>query len=196
VDILLGTQMIAKGLDFPGVTLAAVIDADISLHAPDFRAAERTFQLLTQVGGRAGRGGLAGEVIVQTMTPAAGPIQYAKKSDYDGFLEDEMAQRLEYGYPPHKHLIRHLFRGPNPEKVLFYAEQFAKALEEAHPGLIEMRGPAACPIEKIQDNYRFHIWYTCDRVTRVMPAVLRVRQTFPQDDEVVDILDSDPTETS
>lgn len=196
LDMLLGTQMIAKGLDFPGVTLAAVIDADISLHAPDFRAAERTFQLLTQVGGRAGRGGLAGEVIVQTMTPAAGPIQYAKKSDYDGFLEDEMAQRLEYGYPPHQHLIRHLFRGPNPEKVLFYAEQFAKALEEAHPGLVEMRGPAACPIEKIQGNYRFHIWYTCERVTRIMPAILKIRHAFPMDDEVVDLLDSDPTETS
>jgi primosomal protein N' (replication factor Y) len=196
LDMLLGTQMIAKGLDFPRVTLAAVIDADISLHAPDFRAAERTFQLLTQVGGRAGRGGLAGEVIIQTMTPAAGPIQYAKKGDYEGFLEDEMAQRLEYGYPPHKHLVRHLFRGPNPEKVLFYAEQFAKKLEEAHPGLIEMRGPAACPIEKIQDNYRFHIWYTCDRVTRIMPAILAVRRDFPQDDEVVDLLDSDPTETS
>ena len=196
LDMLLGTQMIAKGLDFPRVTLAAVIDADIALHAPDFRAAERTFQLLTQVAGRAGRGGIAGEVIVQTMTPAAAPIQYAKKNDYDGFLEDELAQRRECGYPPHTHLIRHLFRGPNPEKVLFYAEQFARALEAAHPGLAEVRGPAACPIEKIKDSYRFQIWYTCDRVTRVMPAILAVRRDFPGDDEVVDLLDSDPAETS
>lgn len=197
LDILLGTQMIAKGLDFHGVTLAAVIDADISLHAPDFRAAERTFQLLTQVAGRAGRGGLEGEVIVQTMTPAAGPIQYAKKGDYEGFLEDELAQRRECDYPPHRHLIRHLFRGPNPEKVSFYAEQFARALEAAHPGgLLEVRGPAPCPIEKIQDNYRFQIWYCCDRVTRVMPTILRVRRDFPSADEVVDLLDSDPTETS
>lgn len=196
LDMLLGTQMIAKGLDFPRVTLAAVIDADIGLHAPDFRASERTFQLLTQVAGRAGRGGIEGEVFIQTMTPAAGPIQYAKKSDYEGFLEDELAQRREYGYPPHNHMIRHLFRGPNPEKVAFYAEQFAKALEEAHPGLVELRGPAACPIEKIQDNYRFQIWYVCDRVTRVMPAILKVRHAFPLDEEVVDILDADPTETS
>ena len=197
LDMLLGTQMIAKGLDFHGVTLAAVIDADISLHAPDFRAAERTFQLLTQVAGRAGRGGLEGEVIVQTMTPAAGPIQYAKKGDYEGFLEDELEQRREYDYPPHRHLIRHLFRGPNPEKVSFYAEQFARALEAAHPGgVFELRGPAPCPIEKIQDNYRFQIWYCCDRVTRVMPIILKVRREFPTDDEVVDLLDSDPTETS
>lgn len=196
IDMLLGTQMIAKGLDFPRVTLAAVIDADITLHSPDFRAAERTFQLLTQVGGRAGRGGLAGEVIIQTMTPHAPPIQFAKKHDYDGFYEDEMEARRECGYPPHAHLIRHLFRGPDQEKTLFYAEQFARALEAKHPGLVEVRGPAACPVEKIRDQYRFQIWYPCDRVTRVMPAILDVRREFKFDETVVDLLDSDPSETS
>lgn len=196
LDLLLGTQMIAKGLDFPRVTLAAVIDADIGLHAPDFRAAERSFQLLMQVGGRAGRADLAGEVFVQTMTPHAPSIQFAKKQDYDGFLEDELEHRREYGYPPHKHLIRHLFRGPDPERVALCAESFARLLEERHPGLVELRGPAPCPIEKIQDNHRFQIWYTCDRVTRVMPTLLALRATFPDDPGVVDVLDADPTETS
>lgn len=100
LDILVGTQMIAKGLDFPRVTLVGIIDADISLHMPDFRAAEKTYQLIVQVAGRAGRGEARGEVIVQTMTPEAAPIQYAKRDDMESFLEEELENRAEYGYPP------------------------------------------------------------------------------------------------
>src|SRR5690606_31360662 len=90
IDVLVGTQMIAKGLDFPNVTLVGLVDADLSLHIPDFRASERTFQLLVQVAGRAGRGDLPGDVIVQTFTPHAGPIQYARRGDFDGFSEEEL----------------------------------------------------------------------------------------------------------
>ncbi|WP_082780902.1 replication restart helicase PriA [Cephaloticoccus primus] len=129
IDVLVGTQMIAKGLDFPNVTLVGLVDADISLHIPDFRASERTFQLLVQVAGRAGRGDLAGEVIVQTFTPQAEPIQFSRHADFAGFSEAELKLRRDFKYPPYRHLIKHLFRGPNPEKLAFYAEQWARKVE-------------------------------------------------------------------
>ncbi|MEM9226445.1 MAG: primosomal protein N', partial [Verrucomicrobiota bacterium] len=142
LDILVGTQMLAKGLDFPNVTLVGLVDADIALHVPDFRAAERTFQLLVQVSGRAGRGDKAGEVVVQTFMPHSAPIQFARRSDFEGFLDEELEQRREYHYPPFRHLVRHLFRGRNPEKVAFYAEQWSKLLEEKLEVEIEIRGPS------------------------------------------------------
>ena len=100
IDVLVGTQMIGKGLDFPNVTLVGLVDADLSMHIPDFRANERTFQLLVQVAGRAGRGDTAGEVVVQTFTPQAEAIQFARHADYAGFAEAELAVRREFGYPP------------------------------------------------------------------------------------------------
>lgn len=130
IDILIGTQMIAKGLDFPNVTLVGLVDADKSLHVEDFRAAERTFQLIVQVSGRSGRGDRAGEVVIQTHTPHAPPIQFARKSDFDGFQLEELEQRREFNYPPFRRLIRHLFRGRNPDKVNFYIEQWLKVVEK------------------------------------------------------------------
>ena len=100
IDILIGTQMIAKGLHFPNVTLVGILNADIGLHVPDFRAAERTFQLITQVAGRAGRGELEGEVIVQTATPHAPAIQFARRHDFDGFSEQELEFRREFQFSP------------------------------------------------------------------------------------------------
>ncbi len=100
IDILLGTQMIAKGLHFPNVTLVGIIYADLSLHRPDFRAGERTFQLLTQVAGRAGRGDVEGEVFVQAFTPFHPAIQYARQHDFDGFFEQEIDFREQLHYPP------------------------------------------------------------------------------------------------
>lgn len=194
IDILLGTQMIAKGLDFPRVTLAGILDADLSLHVPDFRAAERTFQLLVQVAGRAGRGDLEGEVLVQTFTPSAAPIQFAKRADFDEFLEDELERRREFGYPPLRHVIRHLFRGNNAASVEGTADRWAEFLETAAPGLCEIRGPAPCPTEKIQDNYRFHIWYFCENVVRVSSRIAELRRTFPFPENVIDILDVDPVD--
>ncbi|MDR2863290.1 MAG: primosomal protein N' [Puniceicoccales bacterium] len=194
LDILLGTQMLAKGLDFPNVTLVGIVDADLSLHIPDFRAAERTFQLLVQVAGRAGRGDRAGEVFVQTFTPEATPIQCARRSDFDGFLQDELEQRQTHGYPPARHLIRHLFRGRNEDKVRFFAEGWVRFLEEHAPGLVEVRGPAKCPLERLQDNYRWNAWYFTDRVTSAVARIQELRAGFVFDPGVVDTLDVDAVE--
>lgn len=196
IDILLGTQMIAKGLDFPRVTLVGILDADLSLHVPDFRASERTFQLLVQVAGRAGRGDLEGEVLVQTFTPHAAPIQFAKRADFDEFLEDELERRKEFGYPPLRHVIRHLFRGQNAELVEETADLWAEFLEQNAPDLCEIRGPAPCPTEKIQDNYRFHIWYFCDNVVRASSRLVQLRDTFPWPQDVIDLLDVDPADVN
>lgn len=192
IDILVGTQMIAKGLDFPNVTLVGLIDADISMHVPDFRAHERTFQLLVQVAGRAGRGDLSGEVLVQSFTPSAGPIQYARREDFDGFLEEELRTRKEHEYPPYRNLIHHLFRGMNPEKVEFYAEQWVKHLEKSDLNWLEIRGPVPAPIEKIKDYYRYQIWYFTKNVSKTMPALLELRDKFPMSEDVIDVFDVNP----
>jgi len=194
IDILVGTQMIAKGLDFPNVTLVGMVDADISLHIPDFRAGERCFQLLVQVSGRAGRGDLAGEVIVQTFMPHHEPIQFARRGDFDGYLEAELEQRREFHYPPFRHIVRHLFRGRNPDKVIFYAEKWADLIEEKLEHPVEIRGPAPAPLEKMKDTYRFHIWYFLGNVSKVLPDIIALRKDFPMDDEVVDVLDVDPVD--
>ncbi len=196
IDILVGTQMIAKGLDFPNVTLVGLIDADKSLHVEDFRAAERTFQLIVQVSGRAGRGDRAGEVIIQTSTPHAPPIQFARKSDFEGFQLEELEQRREFNYPPFRHLIRHLFRGRNPEKVNFYIEQWAKVLEQAMGDSIEIRGPAVAPIEKIRDEYRFQLWYFAPSASQVIQRIVSLREDFKMDRDVFDQIDVDPMQLS
>jgi primosomal protein N' (replication factor Y) len=191
LDILLGTQMLAKGLDFPNVTLVGLVDADLSLHVPDFRAAERTFQLLVQVAGRAGRGERAGEVFVQTFTPEAETIQCAKRGDFDGFLEGELAQRRMFGYPPARHLIRHLFRGRNEDKVKFFAEGWVRFLEERAPGLVEVRGPAKCAVERLQDFYRWNAWYFTERVVGAVARIQELRSEFIFDADVLDSIDVD-----
>ncbi len=194
IDILVGTQMIAKGLDFPNVTLVGLLDADISLHIPDFRASERTFQLLVQVAGRAGRGDRAGEVVVQTFTPHSPPVQFARRADFDGFLQEELALRQEFHYPPYRHVVRHLFRGRNPDKVAFFAEQWTRLLEAHAPEGLEVRGPAPAPLEKVKDFYRFQTWYFVGQVSRVVPQIVKLRSTFPMDPEVADLLDVDPVD--
>jgi primosomal protein N' (replication factor Y) len=172
------------------------VDADLSLHQSDFRSNERTFQLLVQVSGRAGRGDTAGEVFVQTYTPHAPPIQFAKRADFDGFLEAELAQRREYHYPPSRRLIRHIFRGHNAEKVKFFAEQWAKRAEVLLKDAAEMRGPAPPPLEKIKGFYRYQLWYFVDSVTRIAPLLRQLRGEFPLDKEVHEIIDVDPVDMS
>lgn len=192
IDILVGTQMIAKGLDFPNVTLVGLLDADIALHMPDFRASERSFQLLVQVAGRAGRGDRSGEVVVQSYLPHSPPIQYARRQDFDGFIEEEMNNRRTFNYPPFRHLIHHCFRGQNEEKVAFFAEQWLRHLEKQE-GIegIEIRGPVPAPIEKIRDEYRHQIWYFTASVTKTIPLLLRIRKDFPTDSSVYDFFDVD-----
>ncbi|MBL4575941.1 MAG: primosomal protein N' [Opitutaceae bacterium] len=196
IDILVGTQMLAKGLDFPNVTLVGLVDADISLHTPDFRANERTFQLMVQVAGRSGRGDLSGEVVVQTFTPHAMPIQFGRQADVVGFSEEEMSIRREFRYPPYRHLVQHLIRGPNPDKVSFLAEQWAKKVTAAiaEQSLdVELRGPVPCAIEKIKDSYRFQIWYFTNQVTRLVALLSELQKDFIWSDDVTHVLDVDPS---
>ena len=192
IDVLVGTQMIAKGLDFPNVTLVGLVDADISLHLPDFRAAERTFQLLVQVAGRAGRGDRAGEVVVQTYLPHSPPIQFARRADFEDFLQVELEQRREFHYPPYRHLIQHVFRGRNPDKLAFFAERWVRELEKAAIADLEIRGPAPSPFEKIKDNYRYQVWYFVRNVTRAVSRLSGLRSSFKMDKDVIDVLDVDP----
>ncbi len=192
IDVLVGTQMIGKGLDFPNVTLVGLIDADLSMHVPDFRANERTFQLLVQVAGRSGRGERAGEVVVQTFTPQADAIQFARRGDFDGFADAELAMRARYRYPPCRHLIHHLFRGPNPDKLRFVAEHWARQVEARLGAAVEVRGPAPSPIEKIKDEYRYQLWYFTTRVTAVVPVLVELQAAFAWPDGVTQVLDVDP----
>lgn len=192
IDVLVGTQMIAKGLDFPNVTLVGLVDADLSLHIPDFRAHERTFQLLVQVAGRSGRGDVAGEVVVQTFTPHAVPIQFSRQADVDAFLDEEATARERFGYPPYRHLVQHLFRGRNPDKVAFVAEQWVKQLSGQLSEDVELRGPAPCAMEKIKDRYRFQVWYFTNRVTSLVREIRQLESTFPMPDDVIQVIDVDP----
>lgn len=192
IDVLVGTQMIGKGLDFPNVTLVGLIDADMSMHIPDFRANERTFQLLVQVAGRAGRGDRAGEVVVQTFTPGAEAIQFSRSADFAGFAAAELAIRRQFKYPPFRHLIHHLFRGPNPEKLKFFAEQWARLVEKELGSLVELRGPSASPIEKIKDEYRWQLWYFTHSVSKVVPVLAKLRAGFAWPDDLTQVLDVDP----
>jgi len=192
IDVLVGTQMIGKGLDFPNVTLVGLVDADLSMHIPDFRANERTFQLLVQVAGRAGRGERAGEVVVQSFTPQSDAIQFARRADFAGFAQAELAMRREFGYPPHRHLIRHLFRGTNPDKLKFASEQWTKRVRPALGRRAELRGPAPAPFEKICDEYRWQLWYFVESVTAVIGDLARLRDEFEWPDGMTQLLDVDP----
>jgi len=192
IDVLIGTQMIGKGLDFPNVTLVGLVDADLSMHVPDFRANERTFQLLVQVAGRAGRGDRSGEVIVQSFTPKSDAIQFARHADFNGFAEGELAMRRKFNYPPYRHLIHHLFRGPNQEKIKFFAEHWAKQVEQALGATVEIRGPTPAPIEKVKDEYRFQIWYFCASATKVVPVLVKLQAAMKWPDDVTQVLDVDP----
>jgi len=167
VDLLLGTQMIAKGLDFPNVTLVGVINADVGIHLPDFRATERTFQLLMQVAGRAGRGPRGGEVLVQTALPEHYVVRSAVAHDYVGFAEKELQEREGPGYPPHRRLANVLVSGVDEfavqegiEGVAAWARETIKARGW---GGVELVGPAPCPVSRIRGRWRWHFLLRSDR---------------------------------
>ncbi len=192
LDILIGTQMIAKGLDFPRVTLVGIVDADISLHMPDFRAAEKTYQLVVQVAGRAGRGDGDGEVVIQTMQPDAAPIQYAKRDDMESFLEEELAARQEYGYPPTTRIVRQIFRSRNEDKLDFYTREWARLARERFSDICAFRDPSPAPLEKSEDFYRWNICYFCHSAKPLVARIMELRRDFPMDDDIEDCLDVDP----
>ena len=160
VDLLLGTQMIAKGLDFPNVTLVGVVDADTGLYLPDFRAAERTFQLLAQVAGRAGRGPKGGTVLVQTRHPTHHALVWAAQHDTEGFLREERALRESPPYPPTISLVNLLVSGLSERGVSARAAEvadWAGALLARYDLPVSLLGPAPCPLARIKDRWRWHI---------------------------------------
>ncbi|HON43377.1 MAG TPA: primosomal protein N', partial [Bacillota bacterium] len=159
-DILVGTQMIAKGLDFPNVTLVGVVSADTALNLPDFRAAERTYQLISQVAGRSGRGDAPGTVVVQTYSPEHYSIVAAAAHDYRAFYEAEIASRREAGYPPARRMARILVRGIDESATARCAGMIASACREldcVSDGTVEVLGPAPAPIPRIAGKYRWHL---------------------------------------
>jgi primosomal protein N' (replication factor Y) len=158
VRILLGTQMIAKGLDFPGVTLVGVVNADTALHLPDFRAAERTFQLVAQVAGRTGRGERPGRVLVQTLSPGTAAIQAAARHDYAAFAQAELEHRRQFGYPPFGSLARIIVRSRVAERAKAYIEELAAAVAKRVESVpIRLLGPAPAPVSRIRGFHRFHL---------------------------------------
>ncbi len=183
IDILLGTQMIAKGLHFPNVTLVGIINADLGLHLPDFRAGERTFQLLTQVAGRAGRGDVEGEVFVQSFTPHHPAIQFARHHDYAGFAEQEIEWRRQWDYPPFSKMVLVTARSPHLERGSFSMETLARRLKEALPPNTTISDPSPAPLEKSHGNYRFHLMLrtrSVQKLTRALQEIL-AKLTFPED---------------
>jgi len=158
IDFLLGTQMVTKGFDFPGVTLVGIIVADLQLYLPDFRAAERTFQLLTQVAGRAGRGESPGEVIMQSYDPDHPALRAAAAQDFEAFFAQESADRRELQYPPFGHLVEIEIRGKGKERVLAAGNAIKRTVARLSEGLgIEILGPAPKPLARLKGLERWHL---------------------------------------
>jgi primosomal protein N' (replication factor Y) len=161
VDILVGTQMVTKGHDLPGVTLVGVVSADNLLGIPDFRSGERTFQMITQVAGRAGRGNLPGRVIVQTYNPSHPSIKYAVNQDSTSFLKNEIKLREYIGYPPFTRIVNFRFSGTDENEIKSFIKKCEiftkKAISKLNPNAIELLGPSQCPIYKIKNRYRFQM---------------------------------------
>jgi primosomal protein N' (replication factor Y) len=189
-DILIGTQMIAKGLHFPNVTLVGVVYADLSLHMPDFRAGERTFQLLAQVAGRAGRGDVSGQVIIQTYTPHNPSVQAARRIDYEGFCDQEMAFRKELRYPPFAHVACITLRGPSDEKTSFYTASLARILKDAMPSDVVVSDAAPAPIARMKGNYRYQImlrYSATGTVAGILKKAMKNFKLLPKMGAAVDI---------
>ncbi|MEM8955560.1 MAG: primosomal protein N' [Verrucomicrobiota bacterium] len=192
IQILLGTQMIAKGLHFPNVTLVGILNADLGLHMPDFRAGERTFQLLTQVAGRAGRGDRLGEVIVQTHTPQHPAIQFARHHDYHGFAEQELPFRKEFQYPPYLHALLITVRSPHERRAQFSAETLAKRLRPALPESVLVTDPLPSPLVKAAGQFRFQIMLRSPSTKAMTDPLSQVLQELSFPEDVLVVPDIDP----
>ncbi len=197
VDILLGTQMIAKGLDFPGVTLVGVVNADVGIHLPDFRASERTFQLLSQVAGRTGRGERGGEVLIQTSLPDHYAVRAAVEHDYRGFAERELGEREAPSYPPHVRLVNVVLSSPDEEAAAAAAEDavgWVRGWLARNPGAgLEVVGPAPSPIERLHGRWRWHFLFRGRSVRSVGALSAAFGRGFtPRGADVRVALDRDP----
>jgi len=192
IDILVGTQMIAKGLHFPNVTLVGIINADLALHLPDFRAGERTFQLLTQVAGRAGRGETPGEVFVQTYTPFSPSIQFARHHDFAGYFQQELDFRERCDFPPFKHAILITVRSAHEGRAKLSAETLKRRLKEALPEEFILGDSTPAPLEKLQGQFRFHILLRGEAIMRLSRLVRETLDKLPFPEDVTVTVDVDP----
>ena len=183
LDMLIGTQMIAKGLDFPNVTLVGVLNADLALNLPDFRAAERTFQLLTQVAGRAGRGEVKGEVFVQTFAPHSPAVQFARHGDFEGFAQQELEHRFAFHYPPETHVILLTARSKNESMAEFTLQNLATKLRAVIADDVRIGEAMPSPLAKAHGQFRFQLLLRTSKVrvlARQVHAVVDA-MTFPQE---------------
>ena len=192
IDILVGTQMIAKGLHFPNVTLVGIINADLALHLPDFRAGERTFQLLTQVAGRAGRGETAGEVFVQTYTPFSPSIQFARHHDFAGYFQQELEFRERCEFPPYKHAVLITVRSVHEGRAKLSAETLVRRLKESVGAEFILGDATPAPLEKLQGQFRFHILLRGEAIVRLSRLVRETLDKLPLPEDVVATVDVDP----
>ena len=192
IDILVGTQMIAKGLHFPNVTLVGIINADLALHLPDFRAGERTFQLLTQVAGRAGRGETAGEVFVQTYTPFSPSIQFARHHDFAGYFQQELEFRERCDFPPFKHAILITVRSAHEGRAKLSAETLVRRLKESLGSEFILGDTTPAPLEKLQGQFRFHILLRGDAIMRLSRLARETLDKLPLPEDVIATVDVDP----
>ena len=192
IDILIGTQMIAKGLHFPNVTLVGILNADVGLHIPDIRAGERTFQLLTQVAGRAGRGELEGEVVVQTYTPHHPSIQFARHHDFEGFAEQELQMRRQFGHPPFLHLVLITARSVHQQRAEFSLKTLHARLAKGLPEDMRLTEPLPSPLVKSHDQWRYQVILKAASARKMAAHVREVMNdlTFPSD--VIVTVDVDP----
>ncbi len=191
-DILLGTQMVAKGLNFPNLQLVGVILADAGLHMPDFRAGERTFSLITQVAGRAGRYFPDGKVIVQTYSPGRGPVLYACQNRIEDFYGSELAEREMLDFPPFSRLLRLVFRSYNKALAAQTAQDAIKILSESSPRGMEIIGPAECPIEKINSSWRYQILLKGGSIVPLQTAARKLLFEYTHNQNVYIEYDVDP----
>ena len=194
IDILLGTQMIAKGLNFPSVSLVGVLNADSSLSVPDFRAAERTFDLLHQVAGRAGRYGDDGTVLIQTHQPLAPAIRYAAENDIESFIRTEMDMRKKTGFPPFSRLVNIAIRGKNEERTEAEAmeiERIACSLEPDFPEA-EVFSASPCLVEKRSGYYRFHVLLRSESMHQLLMFASAVLRNYHAPSSMYLEVDTDP----
>lgn len=191
-DIMLGTQMVAKGLNFPKLELVGVILADAGLHMPDFRAGERTFSLITQVAGRAGRYFPDGKVIVQTYSPGKGPVLYACQNRIEDFYGSELAEREMLDFPPFSRLLRLVFRSFNKGLAAETARDAVKILAEGAPHGMEIIGPAECPIEKINSSWRYQILLKGSSIIPLQTAARKLLFDYTHNQNVYIEYDVDP----
>lgn len=200
-DILIGTQMVAKGLDFPAVTLVGVISADTTLNLPDFRACEQTFSLLTQVAGRSGRAGMQGEVIIQTYMPDHYCIAAVQQHDYARFYEKEVVARSALRYPPFSHVATLLLRGKNEKEVSDAAHTVLNQLQiwQTHQRLdVEILGPAPAPLKKIEGKFRWHFLLRSNTVEKICQLMRHFTDETPpaiKSNAIEFVIDIDPNNT-